>query len=114
MVVPILPVAGVSVEAHQAEVELGHIPSGLHDQHYLKGPTLSHSNATANIPGLNGTLGPLHRHHSFGAAAAAADAAAGAAAATACAAVATAVVFTVFVYFSVFLSCPSPSGCSLR
>ena len=91
--------------AHQAEVELVRIPSGVHHQHSQKGPTSSHPNATGHIPDLNGTLGPLHRHHHFGAAAAAGGAAAAAAAAAAAvaAAVATAAVSDVFVCFSVSL-----------
>ena len=86
--------------AHQAEVELVRIPSGVHHQHSQKGPTSSHPNATAHILDLNGTLGPLHRYHHSGAAAAAAGAATAAAAAAA--AVATAV-SSVFVCFSVCL-----------
>ena len=81
--------------AHQAEVELVRILSGVHHQNSQKGPTSSHSNATAHIPDLNGTLGPLHRYHHSGAAAAAAGAVA-----AAVAAVATAVsaVFVCFLF----------------
>ena len=105
--------------AHQAEVELVGIPSGVHHQHSPKGPTSCHPNATAHVPDLSGTLGPLHRHHHFGATAAAAGAAAAAAAAAAAPAaaapaVATAAISAVFVCFSVSLLSPSPSRCPLH
>ena len=84
--------------AHQEEVELVRIPLGVHDQHSQKGSISSHPNATAHVPDLNGTLGPLHGYLHSGAAAAGA----GAAAAAAAAAVATAVFAVLFLFDFVF------------
>ena len=62
---------------HQAEVELGCIPSGLHHGRFQNVVTSSHPNATAHMPDLNDTMDPLHRfHHSDTAAAVVAAAAA--------------------------------------
>ena len=95
--------AGISVVSHQAEVKLVRISSGVHHQHSQKGPTSSHPNATAHMPHLNGTLGPLHHHHHFRAVAAVA----GAAAATASAA-------DFIVCFTVSVLRPFPSRCPLH